>query len=103
MESNSLSLKTNMAKKKAKPVFRGIYVEVRGPVLSSLRRATREELKDAKGRFAELHRLREQLAFTQGLIKILEDNCQHLIVYDVEGHPYDHRYCSACDHPLGTV
>lgn len=82
---------------------RKIFVEVKGPVSSTIREATVGEISYAETIRARLRRLRAQKAAIEAAINDAVAVCPHLVSIDTPGYLYATRSCYACGKDQGIV
>lgn len=79
------------------------FVEVRGPVSSTNRKPTTDELAVAKATRVKLKALLKEQAKIDKQIESLKSKCTHTVSVDEASFIYDFRSCYACGHDQGMV
>jgi hypothetical protein len=80
-----------------------LCVEIPQRVGSTIRDATKEEIKQAEETKAKLDSLRKELEALQNQINVIEAQCDHKVIFDKEAFLYDVRQCFGCGKGMGLI
>jgi hypothetical protein len=70
---------------------------------STIRDATKYEITEADNLRGELSVVKKQIDLLKEKQKELEKSCNHRVIYDKEGFPYDIRICFGCGKGMGLI